>query len=60
MLYDSQSADAIVDAVLRFERDGARIDGDACRANAARFAPERFRAAFAARVDAALVECRRA
>ena len=56
VLYDRQTPDAIVDAVLRFEREGARIDASACRANAARFAPERFRAAFAARVAAALAE----
>jgi glycosyltransferase involved in cell wall biosynthesis len=59
VLYDRQTPDAIVDAVLRYEREGARIDASACRANAARFAPERFRAAFAARVAAALAELAR-
>ena len=56
VLYDHQTPDAIVDAVLRFEREGSRIGASACRANAARFAPEHFRAAFAARVAAALAE----
>ena len=56
VLYDHQTPDAIVEAVLRFEREGARIEASACRANAARFAPEHFRAAFAARVAVTLAE----
>jgi hypothetical protein len=31
-----------------------RIDGNACRANASRFTPERFRTEFQARVDSSL------
>ncbi|HEY4139259.1 MAG TPA: glycosyltransferase, partial [Casimicrobiaceae bacterium] len=54
VLYDRQTPDAIVDAVERFEREERRIDRDACRANASRFAPERFRSAFAARIDEAM------
>jgi glycosyltransferase involved in cell wall biosynthesis len=43
VLFDAQSAPAIVDAVRRFEQHEARIAPDACRENARRFAPERFR-----------------
>ena len=58
VLYDHQTADAIIDAIERFEREERRIDRNACRANAWRFAPERFRAAFAARIDEALAAAR--
>ena len=54
VLYDRQTPEAIVEAVERFEREERRIDRDACRANASRFAPERFRTAFAARIDEAM------
>jgi glycosyltransferase involved in cell wall biosynthesis len=43
VLFPGQSAGAVVDAVRRFERDAGRFDPRACRENAARFAPERFR-----------------
>jgi len=58
VLYDRQTSDAIVDAVERFERHEPRIDRDACRANASRFAAERFRTAFAAQVDEAMTAAR--
>jgi len=54
VLYDRQTPEAIIAAVERFERDAVRIDRNACRANASRFRPERFRIEFHARVDAAL------
>jgi glycosyltransferase involved in cell wall biosynthesis len=50
LLFSAQSAGAIVDAVRRFERDAGRFAPRACRENAARFAPERFRRALAERV----------
>jgi glycosyltransferase involved in cell wall biosynthesis len=54
VLYDRQTPDAIIAAVERFEQDAPRIDSNACRANASRFTPERFRIEFRARVDAVL------
>jgi glycosyltransferase involved in cell wall biosynthesis len=46
VLFDTQSADAIVAAIGRFEQ--ATIDADACRVNAGRFSAARFRVEFAA------------
>ena len=46
VLFDAQSADAIVGAIARFEQ--AKIDADACRVNAARFSAARFRVEFVA------------
>jgi glycosyltransferase involved in cell wall biosynthesis len=43
VLYGSQSAVAIAAAVREFERHEARITPRACRENALRFSPERFR-----------------
>jgi glycosyltransferase involved in cell wall biosynthesis len=54
VLFDAQTADAIVAAVERFET--TRIDADACRINAARFSAARFRIEFAAHFDALLRE----
>jgi glycosyltransferase involved in cell wall biosynthesis len=44
VFFPEQSVSALVEAVERFERDGSQIDPEACRQNALRFAPERFRA----------------
>jgi glycosyltransferase involved in cell wall biosynthesis len=43
VLYDEQSAAAIVAAVETFETNRERITPEACRRRAERFAPERFR-----------------
>ena len=51
VLFDAQTEDAIVDAVLRFESEAARLDPAACRANAERFAARVFREQFADLVD---------
>lgn len=51
VLYDQQTPAGIRDAVRRFEREGGRISPDACRENALRFSPDRFRAAFAGWVE---------
>ena len=51
VLFDAQTEDAIVDAVLRFESEAARLDPTACRANAERFAARVFREQFADLVD---------
>jgi glycosyltransferase involved in cell wall biosynthesis len=56
VLFDTQSSAALVAAIGRFEALASGIDPDACRRNAARFAPEHFRQAlraFVARVTAA-------
>lgn len=51
VLFHAQMPSAIVDAVRTFEAHEHRFDAGACRANAVRFAPERFRDAFSAFVD---------
>lgn len=43
MLFAEQSVEAIVGAVERFEREAARFNPHACRANAERFSIARFR-----------------
>jgi glycosyltransferase involved in cell wall biosynthesis len=43
VLFDQQSAEAIVDAVTRFEQSATPISAAACRANAMRFGIEAFR-----------------
>lgn len=46
-LFEEQSVDAVVAALGRFEAARSRVSPQACRANAARFAPGRFRREFA-------------
>ncbi len=43
ILFEEQSAAAIMDAVRRFEAEGETIQADDCRRNALRFSAERFR-----------------
>jgi glycosyltransferase involved in cell wall biosynthesis len=43
VLFDEQSAEAIVDAVTRFEQSASPISPASCRANAMRFGVEAFR-----------------
>jgi glycosyltransferase involved in cell wall biosynthesis len=43
IFFQEQNAGALVEAVERFEREGSQIDPQACRQNALRFTPERFR-----------------
>jgi len=47
VLFGEQTASAIVDGIREFERNETRISREACRANAGRFTPERFRAELA-------------
>jgi glycosyltransferase involved in cell wall biosynthesis len=54
VLFSMQTAAAIADAIDRFERDPVVIAADACRNNALRFAPTRFRERFAEQVERAL------
>ena len=51
VFFDAQTEEALIAAVERFEREGHVITPQACRANAERFAPERFRREFAAVVE---------
>jgi glycosyltransferase involved in cell wall biosynthesis len=46
VFFSEQSVDAIVGAVQSFEQQAAKINAQACRANAMRFGPERFRQEF--------------
>ncbi len=46
LFFEAQTPEAIAAAVLRFEREAGGIRPDDCRANALRFAPERFREAY--------------
>jgi glycosyltransferase involved in cell wall biosynthesis len=46
LFFEPQTAEAIAAAVLRFEREGAKITAEDCRANAQAFSVERFRAAY--------------
>jgi len=51
IFFDEQSADAVVDAIKRFESMQYSIKPLACRENAQRFSPERFRYEFKEFVD---------
>ncbi|WP_414041114.1 glycosyltransferase family 4 protein [Acidithiobacillus sp. M4-SHS-6] len=53
VFFYEQSVPALSAAVARFEEAGAAITPQACRENALRFAPERFRAEFTAFVEGA-------
>ena len=46
IFFQEQTPAAIIAAVQRFEREGDQIDPEACRRNALRFGPERFREQF--------------
>ncbi len=61
VFFQEQTVRSLVDAVECFEREGGSIDPGACRQNAERFAPERFREELSAYVDRRwrLVEARR-
>ena len=51
VFFDAQTPEAIAGAVREFEQARARIDPQACRDNAQRFAAPRFRAEFSAFVE---------
>ena len=51
VFFDAQTEDALIAAVERFEREGHVITPQACRANAERFSPERFRREFSGLVE---------
>jgi glycosyltransferase involved in cell wall biosynthesis len=53
VLFATQEAGAIVAAVRTFERERGHIAPEACRANALRFSPARFRTELTAYVDSA-------
>lgn len=51
VFFDEQTTEAIIQAVDLFEKNQYRINPQACRANAERFAPERFRSEFSQFVE---------
>jgi glycosyltransferase involved in cell wall biosynthesis len=51
VFFEQQTVLSISEAVERFEQEAERITVDACRANALRFAPDRFRREFRSYVD---------
>jgi glycosyltransferase involved in cell wall biosynthesis len=51
VFFGQQTVQSISEAVERFEQEAGRITVDACRANALRFAPDRFRREFRSYVD---------
>jgi glycosyltransferase involved in cell wall biosynthesis len=53
VLFAEQTVEAIMSAVMEFERHGDRISPAACRQNAERFAPEMFRENLMEMVEAA-------
>jgi glycosyltransferase involved in cell wall biosynthesis len=59
LLFQRQTVEAIKNAVAQFEANPAAISPAACRENAERFAPERFRREIAAAFDQAAVLCAR-
>lgn len=58
--FDAQTPQAVVDAVRGFESGAVRISEAACRGNALRFAPARFREEMTRIVDAAVAAHARA
>ncbi|MEO8089502.1 MAG: glycosyltransferase family 4 protein [Gemmatimonadales bacterium] len=56
VLFTEQESDSVRLAVARFEQSGGPITAEACRANAIRFEPGRFRREFRDYVDARLRE----
>jgi len=58
VLFEEQSASAIVAAVKEFEANAQRITAEACRARAEQFSPARFRAEFTAFVTRKTAEWR--
>jgi glycosyltransferase involved in cell wall biosynthesis len=56
LLFDRQTAEAIRSAVAQFEARAESFDPAACRANAMRFAPERFRAELRYYVESRLAD----
>jgi glycosyltransferase involved in cell wall biosynthesis len=59
ILFQRQTVDAIKDAVTTFETQRGAIGPAACRENAERFAPDRFRREVAAAFDQAAALCAR-
>ena len=54
VFFDKQTPEAIIGAIDRLEASNGQITAKACRENAQRFAPERFRTEFKEFVDRAL------
>ena len=58
VFFQEQTVPALVGAVKQFERSASRISAEACRANAQRFTPERFREELRHYIDAELTRFR--
>jgi glycosyltransferase involved in cell wall biosynthesis len=56
VFFDAQTPHAVVTAIRLFESDHPRISAAACRDNALRFAPARFRAEIARAVEVAMAK----
>jgi glycosyltransferase involved in cell wall biosynthesis len=56
VFFAAQDPGAVRDTVARFERESGAITAEACRSNAMRFEPGRFRREFREYVDARLAE----
>lgn len=56
LFFETQTEDSIIAAVERFEEHEAKIISNACRDNALRFAPEKFRQKYAEQVAAVLCQ----
>jgi glycosyltransferase involved in cell wall biosynthesis len=54
VFFGNQTVESLCEAVVEFETRASEIKAEACRANALRFSPERFRAEFVAYVDEAV------
>jgi glycosyltransferase involved in cell wall biosynthesis len=54
--FPEQTAESLAQAIERFDADADRYDAAACRDNAARFAPDRFRAAIRTAIASAMRE----
>jgi glycosyltransferase involved in cell wall biosynthesis len=57
LLFERQTVEAVKEAVDYFEANRASVRPEACRGNAERFAPERFRREIAAALDQAFTVC---
>ena len=52
VFFDAHAAEAIIEAVDRFEQNAEMFSAEQCREHAVRFSPERFRREIAAHVSA--------
>ena len=58
VFFQEQTAEALVDAVERFERNSHLFDPNVCRENAERFSTEKFKASLSAFIEVRLARFR--